>query len=56
MFPKSTFILMPGKSHGAGFNRRGGTLEMAFLRDPEAKLDQSCVAELPKADFTPPID
>ncbi len=49
--PNARFVLMPGKSHGAGFNRCGGTIEMAFLRDPTAPLDTTCVFEMPSVDF-----
>ena len=47
------FVLMPGQTHGAGFNRCGGTIEPAFLRDPSAPLDTTCVLTMPTADFTP---
>ncbi len=52
--PNARFVLMPGRSHGAGFNRCGGTMELAFLHDPTGPLDTTCVLQMPTADFTPP--
>jgi hypothetical protein len=45
-------VLMAGRSHGAGFNRCGGQIETAFLRDPTGPLDAGCAEALPGADFT----
>jgi pimeloyl-ACP methyl ester carboxylesterase len=45
------FVSMPGHSHGAGFNRCGARVEVAFLKDPQAPLDLGCVLAMPGADF-----
>ena len=45
--PNAQVVLMPGRSHGAGFNRCGGALEMAFINDPTAPLDTTCVLKMP---------
>jgi pimeloyl-ACP methyl ester carboxylesterase len=39
------FVQVPGQSHGAMFNRCGGQMTIAFLRDPRAPLDGDCVAK-----------
>lgn len=49
--PNARFVLMPGQSHGASFNRCGGEIVTAFLRDPAAPLAADCVAKLPVLDF-----
>lgn len=49
--PHGRFVSMPGRSHGAGFDRCGATLEVAFLKDPQASLDLGCVLAMPGADF-----
>jgi len=51
--PNARVVLMPGQSHGAGFNRCGGRLETAFLRDPQGVLDTGCVVAMPSASFAP---
>ena len=51
--PNARFVLMPGQTHGAGFNRCGATIEPAFLRDPAGPLDTTCVLQMPTADFAP---
>ena len=45
--PNAQVILMPGRSHGAGFNRCGGTMEVAFINDPKAPLDTTCALKIP---------
>jgi hypothetical protein len=49
--PHGRFVSMPGRSHGAGFNRCGVRVEVAFLKDPQAPLDLDCVLAMPGADF-----
>ncbi len=49
--PNAQVVLMPGKSHGAGFNRCGGTIELAFIADPKAPLDTTCALKMRGADF-----
>ena len=49
--PHGRFVSMPGHSHGAGFNRCGGSVEVAFLKNPQAPLDLGCVLAMPGADF-----
>ncbi|WP_346245921.1 alpha/beta hydrolase [Sphingomonas rustica] len=44
--PNARFVLIPGQVHGAMFNRCGGQLTIAFLRDPNAPLNADCVAKL----------
>jgi pimeloyl-ACP methyl ester carboxylesterase len=43
--PNARFVQIPGQSHGAMFNRCGGQMTLAFLRDPSAPLDGDCVAK-----------
>lgn len=40
------FVQVPGQSHGAMFNRCGGQMTIAFLRDPRAPLDGDCIAKM----------
>lgn len=40
------FVQVPGQSHGAMFNRCGGQITMAFLRDPRAQLNGDCIAKM----------
>lgn len=44
--PNARFVQIPGQAHGAMFNRCGGQLTIAFLRDPNAPLNADCVAKL----------
>jgi pimeloyl-ACP methyl ester carboxylesterase len=44
--PNSRFVQIPGQSHGAMFNRCGGQLTVAFLRDPRAPLTLDCIASM----------
>jgi pimeloyl-ACP methyl ester carboxylesterase len=44
-------VLFAGRSHGAGFNRCGGQVELAFLRDPAGALNADCAAALPGSVF-----
>jgi pimeloyl-ACP methyl ester carboxylesterase len=45
------FVSVPGHSHGAGFNRCGARVEVAFLKDPLGPLDLGCILAMPGADF-----
>lgn len=45
--PNARFVQVPGQAHGAMFNRCGGQLTLAFLRDPRAPLDGDCIAKMP---------
>lgn len=40
------FVQVPGQSHGAMFNRCGGQMTIAFLRDPQAPLNGDCIAKM----------
>jgi pimeloyl-ACP methyl ester carboxylesterase len=45
--PHSTFLLFPADGHGVtGTNDCADAIEIAFLADPTARLDASCVAKL----------
>ncbi len=44
--PNARFVLIPGQAHGAMFNRCGGQLTIAFLRDPGAPLNLECVSKM----------
>lgn len=50
--PNAVFVQMPGLSHGASFNRCGGTMAVAFIHDPEKAPDLTCVAKTRGADFS----
>ena len=54
--PNARVVLMPGRSHGAGFNRCGGTIELAFINEPKAALDTSCALSMRGADMADGID
>lgn len=45
------FVQLPGQAHGAMFNRCGGQLTLAFLRDPRAPLDLDCIAKVQALNF-----
>lgn len=49
--PNATFVQMPGLSHGASFNRCGGMMAVAFIRDPAAAPDVVCANRMRGADF-----
>jgi pimeloyl-ACP methyl ester carboxylesterase len=50
--PHSTFLLFPANGHGVtGTNDCVDAIEVAFLADPAAPLDTSCVADLPGPAF-----
>jgi pimeloyl-ACP methyl ester carboxylesterase len=49
--PNARFVLVPGQSHGALFNRCGGQMALAFLQDPAAALPIDCIAKMPGANF-----
>ncbi len=53
--PNARAILFGGQSHGAAFNRCGGQIETAFLRDPtiylHATSQPDCVAAMPVPNF-----
>jgi pimeloyl-ACP methyl ester carboxylesterase len=40
------FVQVAGQSHGAMFNRCGGQMTIAFLRDPRAPLNGDCIAKM----------
>lgn len=44
--PNGRFVQVPGQSHGAMFNRCGGQMTLAFLRDPRASVNGDCVAKM----------
>jgi pimeloyl-ACP methyl ester carboxylesterase len=44
-------VVMPGQSHGAGFNRCGAQIEAAFFHAPEAPLPMDCVSTMHSAEF-----
>ncbi|RZJ46448.1 MAG: alpha/beta fold hydrolase [Brevundimonas sp.] len=48
---KATFVEMPGLSHGASFNRCGGLMAVAFIRDPDTTPDVVCANRMRGADF-----
>ena len=50
--PNARFVQIPGQSHGAMFNRCGGQLTLAFLRDPGAPLTLDCIAKMPGVVFS----
>ena len=50
--PNARFVLVPGQSHGAMFNRCGGQLTLAFLHDPSAPLNLDCIMKSVGADFS----
>lgn len=50
--PNARFVQIPGQAHGAMFNRCGGQLTLAFLRDPRAPLNLDCVAKMPGLVFS----
>ncbi|NTX11176.1 alpha/beta hydrolase [Myxococcus sp. CA056] len=49
--PQARYVELRGYSHGASFNRCGGHVTMAFLRDPKGPLPLDCVLQLRGADF-----
>lgn len=49
--PNTTFVLMPGLAHGASFNRCGGMMAVALVRDPTATPDVTCANRMRGADF-----
>jgi pimeloyl-ACP methyl ester carboxylesterase len=48
----STLVLFPSAGHGAGFSACGGRLIGAFIADPGASLDATCVRNPAAPDFT----
>lgn len=44
-------VVMPGQSHGAGFNRCGAQIEAAFFHAPDAPLPMDCVLMMPGLEF-----
>jgi len=50
--PNARFVLVPGQSHGAMFNRCGGQLTLAFLHDPSAPLNLDCIMKSVGVDFS----
>jgi pimeloyl-ACP methyl ester carboxylesterase len=44
--PNARFVQVPGQSHGAMFNRCGGQMTLAFLRDPHSSLNGDCIAKM----------
>ncbi|MFN3559910.1 MAG: alpha/beta fold hydrolase [Brevundimonas sp.] len=50
--PNATFVLMPGLSHGASFNRCAGMMAVAFVHDPVATPDTVCASRMRGADFS----
>ena len=53
---RSTFVLFPGLGHGAVFSERPCPVAIfqAFLADPSARVDTSCVAAMGPPDWTVP--
>ncbi|MCP3168114.1 alpha/beta fold hydrolase [Myxococcus qinghaiensis] len=49
--PQARYVELRGYSHGASFNRCGGEVTLAFLRDPQGPLPLDCVLKLRGADF-----
>lgn len=53
--PNSTHVIIPSGGHGAGISSNCGfSLIVAFLRDPAAPLDLSCVETTSPLSFTTP--
>jgi pimeloyl-ACP methyl ester carboxylesterase len=44
-------VVMPGQSHGAGFNRCGAQIEAAFFHAPDAPLPTDCVLTMRDVEF-----
>ncbi len=53
----STLVTFPGNGHGALYSSEcANRIFVDFLDNPQAKLDLSCVDQLPPVDFLTPVD
>lgn len=44
-------VVMPGQAHGAGFNRCGAHIALAFFHAPEAPVPVDCVLTMRSAEL-----
>jgi pimeloyl-ACP methyl ester carboxylesterase len=49
--PNTSFVEMPGRSHGASFNGCGGKMAVAFITDPTTPLRADCALKQSGPDF-----